>query len=57
MPPTDRVRDTLARYAEPLLREVTARFVRPRTAVPADEAVEEFTATWLRAMTPPRRRR
>src|SRR5207302_1422065 len=29
MPPTDRVRDTLARYAEPLLREVTARPERP----------------------------
>ena len=27
------------------------------TAVTADEAVEEFTAAWLRAMTPPRRRR
>jgi AcrR family transcriptional regulator len=27
------------------------------TAVPVDEAVDEFTAAWLRAMTPPRRRR
>lgn len=40
MPPTDRVRNTLARYAEPLLREVTARLVRPRTAVPADELAD-----------------
>src|SRR5260221_350146 len=29
MPPTDRVRATLARYAEPLLRDVTARLGRP----------------------------
>ena len=27
------------------------------TAVPVDEAIDEFTAAWLRAMTPPRRRR
>jgi AcrR family transcriptional regulator len=27
------------------------------TAVPVEEAIEEFTAAWLRAMAPPRRRR
>ncbi|HEY4411284.1 MAG TPA: TetR/AcrR family transcriptional regulator [Acidimicrobiia bacterium] len=27
------------------------------TAVPVDEAIDEFTAAWLRAMAPPRRRR
>lgn len=45
MPSTDRVRDTLARYAEPLLREVTARLVKPRTAVPADELADRCLAT------------
>ena len=47
MPPTDldRVRAVLARYAEPLLRDVTARLVKPRTAVPADELADRLLAT------------
>jgi hypothetical protein len=50
MPPpadpwTDRVRDTLDRYAEPLLRDVTAKLVKPRTPIPADELAERCVAT------------
>jgi hypothetical protein len=49
MPPTadpwtDRARDALSRYAEPLLREVAAKLVKPRTTVPADELVERCVA-------------
>src|SRR5581483_7831011 len=49
MPPTadpwtDRARDALARYAEPLLREVAARLVKPRTPIPADELADRCAA-------------
>jgi hypothetical protein len=43
-PETDRARDALARYAEPLLREVAARLVKPRTAIPADELIDRVVA-------------
>ena len=50
MPPTadpwtDRARDALSRYAEPLLRDVAAKLVRPRTPIPADELAERCVAT------------
>ena len=50
MPPTadpwtDRARDALSRYAEPLLREVASRLVKPRTPIPADELADRCVAT------------
>src|SRR5207248_2025043 len=39
-----RCRDALARYAEPLLRGVAARLVRPRTNQPADELIDKAAA-------------
>jgi hypothetical protein len=49
MPPTadpwtDRARDALSRYAEPLLRDVAARLVKPRTPIPADELADRCAA-------------
>ena len=42
---TARVPLALARYAEPLLREVAARLVKPRVSLPADELAEKCVAT------------
>ncbi|OWK45251.1 hypothetical protein FRUB_01582 [Fimbriiglobus ruber] len=39
------MRDALSRYAEPLLREVVGRLVKPRTATPPDELVEKCLST------------
>src|SRR5687768_15362536 len=44
---SDRVRDTLARYSEPLLRDVAGRLIRPRSALPAEELIEKCLATLL----------
>ena len=38
-------RDALARYAEPLLRVVADKLVRPRTKLPADELLDKAAAT------------
>ncbi|MFO0849010.1 MAG: hypothetical protein U0871_10725, partial [Gemmataceae bacterium] len=46
-PWTARARDALARYAEPLLREVATALVRPRTAIPADELADRLLGTLL----------
>jgi hypothetical protein len=52
MPPTpddavwsDRCRDALSRYAEPLARSVAARLVRPRTNQPLAELIDKAVAT------------
>jgi hypothetical protein len=52
MPPTSpdedwslRCRDALARYAEPLLRSVAAKLIRPRVNQPADELLDKSVAT------------
>ena len=42
---TERTRDTLARYAESLLRDVAAQLVKPRAAIPADELVDKCLST------------
>jgi hypothetical protein len=47
---TTRGRDALAAYAEPLLRAVAARLVRPRTSQPVDELLDRSAAT---LMNPP----
>jgi hypothetical protein len=54
MPPSPDVDDwsaraaaALAAYAEPLLREVAGRLVKPRTQQPLDELVEKAVATLL----------
>jgi hypothetical protein len=49
MPPTadpwtDRARDALSRYAEPLRRDVAAKLVKPRTPIPADELADRCVA-------------
>src|SRR5262245_52698079 len=43
-PWSDQLRRTLARYDEPLLRQVAARLIRPRSQWPADELVERMVA-------------
>lgn len=51
MPPPDaddwttRGRDALAAYAEPLLRAVAARLIKPRTNQPVDELLDKSVAT------------
>src|SRR5215208_7091201 len=40
-----RCRDTLSRYAEPLLRAVAAKLVRPRANQPAEELLDKSVAT------------
>ncbi len=42
-------RDALARYAEPLLRTVADKLVRPRTKLPADELLDKAAATFTNA--------
>lgn len=42
---SDRCRDALARYAEPLLRTVADRLVRPRTKLPAEDLLDKSAAT------------
>lgn len=42
---TDRTRDVLTRYAEPLLRDVAGRLVKFRTPLPPDELVEKALGT------------
>src|SRR6266849_6593476 len=41
---TDLLRQTLARYREPLLRDVAARLVKPRGRWPAEELIERCIA-------------
>ncbi len=41
---SERVRQTLARYDEPLLRQVTGRLVRPRNQWPAEELIDRALA-------------
>ena len=56
MPPAEpdiwpaRVRDAFSRYAEPLLRDVAGRLVKPRTTLPADVLAEKCFET---LMNPP----
>lgn len=51
MPPTpdddwsDRCRDALSRYSEPLLRAVAARLVKSRTSAPAEELLDRCVGT------------
>jgi hypothetical protein len=40
-----RCRDTLSRYAEPLLRSVAAKLIRPRANQPAEELLDKSVAT------------
>jgi hypothetical protein len=47
--PSDRCREALARYGEPLLRAVADRLVRPRTKLPADELLDKAAATLTNA--------
>jgi hypothetical protein len=42
---SDRCREALARYSEPLLRSVADRLARPRTKQPADELLDKAVAT------------
>ena len=42
-----KVRDALGRYAEPLLREVAGRLVKPRTTLPADVLADKCLETLL----------
>src|SRR3954454_11964792 len=42
---SDVLRQTLARYDEPLLRRVAARLIKPRNQWPADELVARCAAT------------
>lgn len=42
---TDRTRDALTRYTEPLLRDVAGRLVKFRTPLPPDELVEKSLGT------------
>ena len=44
---SQRVRDTLSRYADPLIRDVVAKLVKPRTTLPADELVDRCFNTLL----------
>jgi len=51
MPPTSdlddwstRARDAMSRYAEPLLRTVTARLIKPRTNQPVEELLDKAVA-------------
>jgi hypothetical protein len=41
----DRCREALARYAEPLLRTVADKLVKPRTKLPAEELLDKAAAT------------
>ena len=41
---TDRLRQTLSRYDEPLLRQVAARLIKPRNHWPADDLIERCLA-------------
>jgi len=50
-----RCREALARYAEPLLRTVADKLVRPRTKMPADELLDKAAATITNAPVVDRR--
>src|SRR4051794_8348750 len=41
-----RAREALSRYAEPLLRSVTAKLIKPRTNQPADDLLDKAAATF-----------
>lgn len=51
----DRVRQTLSTYAEPLLRQVVQRLLRPRNQWPVDELVERSVAVLTNAAVIDRR--
>lgn len=60
-----RVRDTLSRYTEPLLRSVAAKLTRPRTHQPLEELLEKSVGTLanppvidrrIKDLSPPARR-
>src|SRR3954468_4085689 len=46
---TDRGRDPLSRYDEPLLRAVAARLVKPRTNQPVEELLDKSVAALANA--------
>jgi hypothetical protein len=46
---SDRVRDVLARYDEPLLRQVAGRLLRPRNQWPVDELIQRSLDTLANA--------
>jgi hypothetical protein len=51
----DRVRATVAKYAEPLLRQVAQRLLRPRSQWPAEELIERCVAALANAVVIDRR--
>jgi hypothetical protein len=46
---TDRCRDTLAHYSEPLLRSVAAKLIKPRTSQPVEELLDKCVSALLNA--------
>ena len=51
----DRTRQTLERYSEPLLRQVTTRLLRPRNQWPVEELIERSIETLGNAVVIDRR--